>query len=177
MAYKWYIINAYSGSEKAVEKSIRERALKVGLEGKIEDIVVPTKKVTQVKKGKKVEVEKNFYPGYVFIKVDLTDDIWHTIRQVPKVSGFVSNGGAPQSLPQSEVDQIIDQMESDDVGIVGGMEFDIGQSVKVNDGGPFDGFVGVIEEIDKDKKQLSISVSIFGRATAVKIGWDQVEKE
>jgi transcription termination/antitermination protein NusG len=176
MSFKWYVVQAYSGSEKFVEKSIIQRAEKANLGNLIKEILIPTKKVIQVRKGKKVEIEKNFYPGYVLIHVEMTDSLWHLIRQIPKVSGFISQESKPVTISKAEVESIISQIENDEVSLVQEVEFDIGEAVKVIDGGPFDGFTGTIESIDSDKKKLVVSVSIFGRPTPVNLGYDQVEK-
>lgn len=176
MSYKWYVVQAYSGSEKAVLNGIKQRAERAGCEQLIEDILVPLKKIVQIKKGKKVEVEKNFYPGYVFVNMDLNNELWHLIKQIPKVSGFISQNGKPSPVSKSEVDNIFGQLEDDSLDISCDIEFDMGESVKVIDGGPFDSFTGVIDSVDTTKKKLVVSVSIFGRATPLNLDFNQVEK-
>jgi transcriptional antiterminator NusG len=176
MSFKWYVVQAYSGSEKSVLNSIKQRAERAGCSELIDDILVPLKKVTQVKKGRKVEVEKNFYPGYVFVNMDLTNELWHLIRQIPKVSGFISQNGKPTAISKAEVDNIFGQLEDDAINIVSEIEFDIGESVKVIDGGPFDSFTGVVDSVDVSKKKLVVSVSIFGRSTPLNLEFTQVEK-
>lgn len=176
MSYKWYVVQAYSGSEKAVLNGIRQRAERAGCEQLIEDILVPLKKIVQIKKGKKVEVEKNFYPGYVFVNMDLNNELWHLIKQIPKVSGFISQNGKPSPIRKSEVDNIFGQLEDDSLDIGCDVEFDMGESVKVIDGGPFDSFTGVVDSVDTSKKKLIVSVSIFGRATPLNLDFNQVEK-
>ncbi len=176
MSFKWYVVQAYSGSEKSVMNSITQRADKAGMSKQIEEIFVPIKKVVQVKKGKKVEVEKNFYPGYVLVNMDISNELWHLIRQIPKVSGFVSQAGKPLPIKKSEVDNIMGQMESDSLALTSDVEYEIGEAVRVTDGGPFDSFSGTIEAVDHDKKQITVSVAIFGRATPVNLAYDQVEK-
>jgi transcriptional antiterminator NusG len=174
--YKWYVVQAYSGSEKSVLNTIKQRAEKADLLKNIEEILVPTKKLIQVKKGKKVEVEKNFYPGYVLINMSLSDELWHLIKQIPKVSGFISQNGKPLPISKVEVDSIIGQLEDDNFNADGDIEFEIGETIKVIDGGAFDSFTGVIDSVDTDKKQLSVSVTIFGRSTPLILEYNQVEK-
>jgi len=176
MNNKWYVVQAYSGSEKSVLKSIEQRAGKANLNGLISEMLVPSKKVLQVKKGKKVEVEKNFFPGYVLINADLTNDLWHLIREIPKVSGFISQSGKPVPLGKQEVDNIFEKLEDDSLSLSDEIEYDVGESVRITDGGPFDSFTGVIEQVVFDKKQLVVSVTIFGRSTPVNLAYNQVEK-
>jgi len=173
---KWYVVQAYSGSEKNVLNTIKQRAEKADLLKNIEEILVPTKKLTQIKKGKKVEVEKNFYPGYVLVNMRLSDELWHLIRQIPKVSGFISQNGKPLPISKSEVDSIIGQLEDDNFTADTEIEFEIGETIKVIDGGAFDSFTGVIDSVDTSKKQLSVSVTIFGRSTPLILEYNQVEK-
>ena len=174
--FKWYVVQAYSNCEKSVLNSVMQRAEKAGMANLIEEIIVPLKKYIQIKKGKKVEVERNLYPGYVLLRADLTNELWHLIKNVPKISGFISHSGKPLPLKDKEVEDIRSSMDDDSVDITGDVEFEVGESVKVNDGGPFDGFSGVVESVDLDKKSLVVSVSIFGRATPVNIGFGQVER-
>ena len=174
--YKWYVVQAYSGSEKNVLNTIKQRSEKAGLLENIEEILVPTKKIIQVKKGKKTEVEKNFYPGYVLVHMSLSDELWHLIRQIPKVSGFISQNGKPLPISKAEVDSIIGQLEDENFTTEGEIDFEIGETIKVIDGGAFDGFTGIIDSVDTVKKQLSVSVTIFGRSTPLILEYNQVEK-
>jgi transcription termination/antitermination protein NusG len=176
MSFKWYVIQSYSGSEKSVMASIWQRAEKGNQSDKINEIVVPLKKIVEIRKGKKVEVEKNLYPGYVLIDMDLNNTIWQIIRGIPKVSGFVSSDGNPKPLSQKEVDSIFNKLNDESFTLSNTSDFEIGEAVKVIDGGPFDGFSGSIESVDHEKKELVVSVVIFGRATPVVIAFDQVEK-
>lgn len=176
MDNKWYVVQAYSGSEKSVLKSIEQRAGKANLSNLISEILVPSKKVVQVKKGKKVEVEKNFFPGYVLVNMDLTNELWHLIKEIPKVSGFISQGGKPVPLGKQEVDEILTKLEDDTLNLSDEVEYEAGESVRITDGGPFDSFTGVIEQVMFDKKQLVVSVTIFGRSTPVNLAYNQVEK-
>lgn len=176
MIFKWYVLQTYSGSENSVVNNLKQRVAKYGLELKIDDMIVPTKKVVQIKKGKKVEVEKNVYPGYILVKMDMDDDLWHVVRNVPKVSGFISQGGRPKPLSQVEIDDILNKITENSFSEELEVSFEIGESVKVIDGGPFDNFAGDIESIDYDKKEMVVSVAILGRPTPVSIKFDQVEK-
>lgn len=176
MSFKWYVVQSYSGSEKSVMASIRQRAEKGNQSDKVSEIVVPLKKVVEIRKGKKVEVEKNLYPGYVLVNMDLNNTIWQIIRGIPKVSGFVSSDGTPKPLSQKEVDSIFNKLNDESFTLSNNSDFEIGEAVKVIDGGPFDGFSGSIESVDHEKKELVVSVVIFGRATPVVIAFDQVEK-
>ena len=176
MSVKWYVVQAYSGSERSVMQSIHQRSDKANLSDSINEIIVPSKKVVQVKKGKKTEVEKNLYPGYVLLNADLTNELWHLIKGIPKVSGFISQGGKPMPIGKSEVDDMLDRLDDDSLNLSDEIEYEVGESVKIIDGGPFDEFSGVIETVFDDKKQLVVSVSIFGRSTPVNLTYTQVEK-
>ena len=176
MSYKWYVIQSYSGSEKSVKLAIFQRAEKGNQSDNIEEILVPLKKVVEIRKGKKVEIERNIYPGYILINMDLNNEIWQIIKNIPKVSGFVSNDGSPKPLSQKEVDSIFNKLNDDNFTLSDVSDFEVGEVVKVIDGGPFDGFSGTIESLDQEKKELVVSVVIFGRATPVVIAFDHVEK-
>jgi transcriptional antiterminator NusG len=173
---KWYVVQAYSGSENSVRNSIVERSDKAGFSELISDVIVPCKKVTQVKKGKKVTVERVFFPGYVLINAALSNELWHLIKNIPKVSGFVSQGDRPVPLHKHEVDNIFDKLKDNDFNLSEDIEYEIGESVRIVDGGSFDGFSGVVDSFISDKKKLVVLVSIFGRATPVNLAYNQVEK-
>jgi transcriptional antiterminator NusG len=175
--FKWYVVQAYSSCEKAVKNSINQRAEKAGMDNLIKEILVPAKKVIEVRKSKKVEVEKNLFPGYVLLHAELSNELWHLIKSIPKVTGFISQSGDPVPLKQAELDNIMTQLEDDNLNLSGEIEFEIGETVRVIDGGPFDGFSGVIEGVDTEKKSIVVSVSIFGRATPVNLAFNQVERE
>ena len=175
MSYKWYVIQSYSGSEKSVVLSINQRAEKCNQISNISEIVVPLKKMIEIRKGKKVEIERNLYPGYILINMNLNNEIWQIIRNIPKISGFVSNDGTPKPLNQKEVDSIFNKLNDDNFTLSDVSDFEVGEVVKVIDGGPFDGFSGTIESLDQEKKELVVSVVIFGRATPVVIAFDHVE--
>ncbi len=171
----WYIVQAYSGFEKKVVDSIKDELKKHNLSEKIEDILVPTHQVTEVKKGKRTKREKKFFPGYVLIKVELTKEIYHMIKNLQKVSGFLGSADKPTPISDEEIKRILGQVSETAVTQKSGISFEIGEKVKVCDG-PFASFNGLIEEIDEEKSRLKVSVSIFGRATPVDLEFNQVEK-
>ena len=172
---KWYILQSMSGQEKKVADSIKEQAAKKGLDKNIEDIVIPTEKVVEVRKGKKVDVERKFLPGYILIKMEMNDDLWHVIKSVPKVGGFLGVDGKPQEVSEKEIKSIMSQIETSAIARKQALVFEVGDSVKVNDG-PFESFVGVIEEVDDSKQRLKVFVTIFGRSTPLDLGFNQVTK-
>lgn len=173
---RWYIIHAYSGFENKVRDSIISEAERLGLTEGVEAVEVPTETVTEVKRGKKVQVERKFMPGYVLAKLTLTDDVYHLIKNTPKVTGFLGTGGKPQPISERDAARYFGGMEEAknqpkrEIHI----EYEIGDSVKVLDG-PFASFNGVVEELDFDKSKVKVSVSIFGRATPVELDFEQVE--
>ena len=173
---RWYIIHAYSGFENKVRDSILSEAERLGLSEAVEDVQVPTETVTEVKRGKKVQVERKFMPGYVLAKLTLTDDVYHLVKNTPKVTGFLGAGQKPQPISDREAARYFGGVEEAkaapkrDVQV----DYDIGDQVKVN-AGPFASFNGVVEELDFDKQRVKVSVSIFGRATPVELGFEEVE--
>jgi transcriptional antiterminator NusG len=176
MAKRWYVLHVYSGFEKKVAESIKEKAAKQGLEEHIDEILVPTEEVTEVKRGQRVNTERKFFPGYVLAKLDMNDNVWHLIKNTPKVSGFLGAGGnRPVAISESEAQRILKQVQEGIDHPRPSITFDIGEEVKVTDG-PFASFNGIVEEIDEDKAKLKVSVSIFGRATPVELEFSQVEK-
>ncbi len=175
---KWYIVHAYSNFEKKVAATIREQAERKGLLHLIEEIEVPTEEVVEVARGKKKTVERRFFPGYVLVKAQLTDDVYHLVKDTPKVSGFLGADGGKKPLPvrQREVDRILGKAV--DVSAERPrprISFEIGEQVQVNDG-PFQGFEGAVEEIDEAAGRIKVTVSIFGRGTPVDLEFDQVAK-
>ena len=175
---KWYIVHAYSNFEKKVAATIREQAERKGLLHLIEEIEVPTEEVVEVARGKKKTVEKRFFPGYVLMKAQLTDDIYHLVKDTPKVSGFLGAEGGKKPLPvrQREVDRILGKsVDPTAERPRPKVSFEIGEQVQVNDG-PFQGFEGAVEEIDEANGRLKVTVSIFGRGTPVDLEFDQVVK-
>jgi transcriptional antiterminator NusG len=175
MSARWYVMHVYSGFEDKVSDSIWEKARKQGLEDHIEQIMVPTEEVVEVKRGQRVQNERKFFPGYVLIKVDLTDDVWHMIKNTPKVTGFLGSGNKPSPMSESEAQAIVQQVEEGVGSPRPSVTYDIGEEVRVIDG-PFASFNGTVEEVDEDKAKLKVSVSIFGRATPVELEYAQVEK-
>tara|TARA_Y100000591_G_scaffold208069_1_gene180231 strand:- start:132 stop:656 length:525 start_codon:yes stop_codon:yes gene_type:complete len=171
----WYIVQAYSGFEKKVVDLIKDELKKHKLEENLEKILVPTHQVTEVKKGKRIKSEKKYFPGYVLVKVNLTKQIYHLIKNLQKVSGFLGSRDKPTAISDTEIQRILGQVSETAVNQKSGMNFEIGEKVKVCDG-PFASFSGLIEEIDEEKSRLKVSVSIFGRPTPVDLEFNQVEK-
>ncbi|MBI1301238.1 MAG: transcription termination/antitermination protein NusG [Alphaproteobacteria bacterium] len=176
MAMRWYVLHVYSGFENKVAESVREKAEKQGLGDFIEEILVPTEEVVEVKRGQRVNTERKFFPGYVLAKIELNDDVWHLIKNTPKVSGFLGSGGnKPVPISEKEAQRIIQQVQEGVDRPRPSVVYDIGEEVKVTDG-PFASFTGIVEEVDEEKSKLKVSVSIFGRATPVELEYSQVEK-
>ena len=172
----WYIVQAYSGFEKKVVDLIKDELTKHKSMDNLGEILVPTHQITEVKKGKRTKKEKKYFPGYVLVKIELTKQIYHLIKNLQKVSGFLGSADKPTPISDEEIKRILGQVsESADNQKVSGISFEIGEKVKVCDG-PFASFNGLIEEIDEEKSRLKVSVSIFGRATPVDLEFNQVEK-
>ena len=175
MNKRWYIVHAHSNFEKKVAASIREQAAQRGLEEKFDEILVPTENVTEVRKGRKISAERKFFPGYVLVKCDLSDDIYHLIKNTPKVTGFLGADKRPVPISDSEADRIKGQVADGVERPKATISFEIGESVRVADG-PFASFNGTIEEVDEGRSRVKVAVSIFGRATPVELEYTQVEK-
>lgn len=173
---RWYIIHAYSGFENKVRDAIIAEAERIGLSQLVEAVEVPTETVTEVKRGKKVQVERKFMPGYVLAKLAMNDDIYHLVKNTPKVTGFLGTNNKPQPISDKEAARYFGAREQaaaeprKNVSV----DYEIGDQVKVN-AGPFASFNGVVEELDFDKSRVKVSVSIFGRATPVELGFEEVE--
>ncbi len=175
MDAKWYVVNVHSGCEKKVAQSIKEQVLLKKWDDRIFDILIPTEEVVEVKKGVKVASERKFFPGYILIKMIMSDEAWHLIKNNPNVSGFLGSRNKPYPVTQAEVERIMTQMEEGVKSPREVVKFEIGEQVRVCDG-PFASFVGVVEDIDVEKARVKVSVSIFGRATPVELEFAQVEK-
>ena len=175
MAARWYSVSVLSNFEKKVAESIRESVEQHGLEEEILEVMVPTEEVTEVRKGKKVQVEKRFMPGYVLVKMDMTDRAYHLINDTNRVTGFLGPQGKPTPLRDREVAHLLNQVEEGVERPRPLISFDVGEQVNVTDG-PFEGFAGMVEEVDEDAARLKVSVSIFGRATPVELEYAQVAK-
>lgn len=175
MAKRWYIVHAYSNFEKKVAESIREQAQVRGLGDLFEEILVPTEKVVEVKRGQKRDSERKFFPGYVLVKVDLTDEAYHLIKNTPKVTGFLGADKKPMPIKEAEANRILHQVQEGIERPKPSITFEVGENVRVSDG-PFASFNGVVEEVDEDRSRLKVAVSIFGRATPVELEFGQVEK-
>lgn len=175
MAHRWYVIHVYSGFEKKVAQTIRETAIKKGLEDFFSEILVPTEEVVEVRRGKKVNAERKFIPGYVLIKMDLTDESWHLVKNTAKVTGFLGGGGKPSPISEKEAQRILNQVQEGFEHPKPSITFEVGEQVRVADG-PFASFMGTVEDVDEGKSRLKVAVSIFGRATPVELEYTQVEK-
>lgn len=175
MNYNWYIVHTLSGSENKIKKAILDKAKKDGMDEYFEDIVIPAVEVPEIKRGKKVLVEKKIMPGYIMLHMNMTDKAWHLVKNVTRVTGFLGGENKPQPVPEREIKSIFEQIESKSHNIASSMVFEVGETIKVIDG-PFESFTGSIEEIDVEKERLRVSVSIFGRATPIDLSYQQVEK-
>jgi len=172
---KWYIVHTYSNFEKKVAEEIKRQAKLQGLEEEIVDVIVPTEEVLEVRRGQKVKAEHKFLPGYVLLHAQLTDECYHLVKNVAKVTGFLGQNNKPMALRQAEVDRILNQVTEGAENPKSTISFEIGEQVRVADG-PFTSFTGTVEEVDEDRSRLKVAVSIFGRATPVELEFTQVEK-
>ena len=175
MAKRWYIIHAYSNFEKKVADSIHEQAASAGLDHLIDEILVPTEKVVEMRRGRKVDAERKFFPGYVLVHMEMTDEAFHLIKNTPKVTGFLGTGAKPMPIPDSEAEQIRAQVQEGVERPKPSISFEIGERIRVADG-PFASFEGNVEDVDEERTRLKVAVSIFGRATPVELEYGQVEK-
>lgn len=173
---RWYIIHILSGSEKRIKQMILEQAAKKGLSDSFEEIIIPVVEVPEIKRGKQVKTEKKIMPGYMLIQMDLSDESWHLVQNIPKVTGFLGTGPKPQPVPDSQVEEVMRQLENKAQHVAAVNQYQIGEKVTVIDG-PFETFSGAIEEVDSEKSRLKVSVSIFGRATPIELSFNQVKKE
>ncbi|MBV9218560.1 MAG: transcription termination/antitermination protein NusG, partial [Methylobacteriaceae bacterium] len=175
MTKRWYIVHAYSNFEKKVAESIREQAAQRGLSEKFDEILVPTEHVVEVRRGRKINSERKFFPGYVLVKCDLSDEVYHLIKNTPKVTGFLGADNKPMPIPDHEADRIKGQVADGVDRPKPAVHFEIGEQVRVADG-PFASFNGIVEEVDEGRSRVKVAVSIFGRATPVELEYGQVEK-
>jgi transcriptional antiterminator NusG len=175
MEKNWYVVHTYSGFEKFVAESIRERAAEHNIEDQIGQIIIPTEDVIEIRAGKKVVSTKRSYPGYILVEMDLTDENWHLIRETPKVTGFVGSGKKPSPLSKEEVSQIVEHMETTSDKPKPRHSFEKGEAVRIIDG-PFFNFNGIVEEVNHEKNTLRVLLTIFGRSTPVELEFLQVEK-
>ncbi|MCW5696491.1 MAG: transcription termination/antitermination protein NusG [Bauldia sp.] len=175
MNKRWYIVHAYSNFERKVADSIRERAQGAGLADLFDEILVPTEKVVEVRRGRKVDAERKFFPGYVLVKMAMTDEAYHLIKNTPKVTGFLGADSKPVPITEAEAQHILQQVQEGVERPKPSISFEVGEQVRVADG-PFASFNGHVEEIDEERARLKVAVSIFGRATPVELEYGQVEK-
>ena len=175
MDKKWYIVHAYSNFERKVAESIREKAHATGLGDLFDEILVPTEKVVEVRRGRKVDAERKFFPGYVLVKMAMTDEAYHLIKNTPKVTGFLGSDNRPMPISEAEASRILQQVQEGVERPKPSVSFEVGEQVRVSDG-PFASFNGQIEEVDEVRARLKVAVSIFGRATPVELEYGQVEK-
>lgn len=175
MAKRWYVVHVYSGFEKKIAQQIKEQAAQKGLGEQFDEVLVPSEQVVEMRRGQKVNAEHKFFPGYVLVRMDLTDDAWHLVKNTPKVTGFLGSQSKPMPVSEAEVKRIIGAVEEGVERPKPTIQFDIGEKVKVTDG-PFQSFDGSVESVDEGRARLRVSVSIFGRATPVDLEYSQVEK-
>ena len=176
MAKRWYSVSVLSNFEKKVAEQIRQSVIDAGLEDEIEEVLVPTEEVIEIRRGKKVPTERRFMPGYVLVRMEMSDEGYHLVNSINRVTGFLGPQGRPMPMRDAEVNQILNRVEEGEAAPRTLISFEVGEKVKVNDG-PFEDFDGMVEEVDEDNQRLKVTVSIFGRATPVELEFTQVSKE
>ncbi|WP_448508465.1 transcription termination/antitermination protein NusG [Immundisolibacter sp.] len=176
MAMRWYVVHAYSGYEKTVQRTLKERVARAGLEDRFGDILVPTEEVVEMKDGQKRSSERKFFPGYVLVQMEMDEETWHLVRSVPRVLGFIGGSGdKPAPITEREADEILSRVREGQDKPKPKVLFEVGEMVRVADG-PFNDFNGVVEQVNYEKNRLNVSVMIFGRSTPVELDFSQVEK-
>jgi len=175
MALRWYVVHVYSGFEKKVAQAIREQAEQSGMADQIPEVLVPVEEVVEMRRGAKVNAERKFFPGYILVNMDLSDESWHLVKNTPKVTDFLGGKGRPVPISKAEADRIVHQVQEGIDRPKPAIMFEIGEEVRVSDG-PFNSFNGIVEDVDEERSRLKVSVSIFGRATPVELEYTQVEK-
>jgi len=175
MAKRWYVVHVFSGSEKRMAQAIQEQAASNNLEDQIEDVLVPTEEVVEVRRGAKVQSERKFFPGYILVKMELSDAAWSLVQSQPRVTGFLGGKGKPVPITNAEAERLLKQMDEGVERPATTITFDVGEEIRVVDG-PFESFNGLVEEADDEKARLKVTVSIFGRSTPVELEYSQVEK-
>ncbi len=176
MAKRWYSVSVLSNFEKKVAEQIRQSVEDAGLQDQIEEVLVPTEEVIEIRRGKKVTAERRFMPGYVLVRMEMSDEGYHLINSINRVTGFLGPQGRPMPMRDAEVEAILGRVEEGEAAPKLMISFEVGEKVKVNDG-PFEDFDGTVEEVDEDNQRLKVTVSIFGRATPVELEFTQVSKQ
>jgi len=171
----WYIVQTFSGFEQKIAETLKDIIKKKQLSDKIEDVLVPMHEVTEVKRGKRIQRKKKYFPGYVLVKMDMDKELYHMIKNIQKVSGFLGTTGTPVPVPEKEINKIMGRIKEGTLAPKIQDTFDIGEQVKVCEG-PFASFSGLVEEVDEEKSRLKVSISIFGRPTPIDLEYNQVEK-
>ena len=175
MAKRWYVVHVYSGFEKKIAQQIKEQAAQKGLADQIDEVLVPSEEVVELRRGQKVNAERKFFPGYVLVKMELSDEAWHLVKDTPKVTGFLGTKLRPSPITNAEAERIMKQTSEGVERPRPAILFEIGEQVRVADG-PFTSFNGTVEEVDEERGRVKVSVSIFGRSTPVELEYSQVEK-